>query len=797
MLISSKSTKEMLTEIETIEKTITYLASSIVNELPKFYDDKHGFQVSIKRDEAPVKKEYTTASFVIARILFQLNDYAPYYLNKKKWRYLYDKLTPIKRTYIEGAIERVLPLNSFGFMPLFSTAHLCRSMISLDKKIKEKFVIDHLNKSCIDTDAFIISFLRILVAVKALQDKGDEHNIPDYHPYLLNSYYSIIKGFLMVISEHNGNQDDYLNKTKGCIENFYDNKKIRKEAPNKNIPQDFIYRNIQDWNILKKELEGFLSTIERAAYHKVLNHLEWASNCIYSDYDPASLAYAVYILGKTENPVYKKIIFHSLDVIVDSMRENGIWHSTSPFHVDDKGRAIYVTSFQVAQIVAASFSKYSVDLYNKYQKVLNFLNKFNYWLNDHRHDFKEENFSGWCSDDAPDNRRIDSWVTAHTLKYCIQQLRLLENMKKLLVLKQYSHIPIKDSNAPKENNLPQPWTEEAFRSNILDKSGKQISLNQLQSFISGKNDHDKNDHDKNDHDKKAPTFILYGPPGTSKTTLAEKVAEWLKWDLLKLSPSDFVADGIEKIENKSREIFYHLMKLHKTVIVFDEMDSLFRSREIIQSSSPGTMLEFIVPAFLPKLQELSEYSKKHQIAVFCITNYYGNIDNAIKRAGRFDRHFLMLPLKMDQQFKFILDHLKSKNNVSKEKIQSAKDKIFELLKTMKPESSSKLLVFRENESLANQIYECIDHDNIDGMLKIKVINESVTPEFYQNNTTAKEELNIILEHLKTDYDIENGLVSENGKVDIPEEWKKLGNIAEKHKLDICALLPELKKLGGN
>jgi len=39
------------------------------------------------------------------------------------------------------------------------------------------------------------------------------------------------------------------------------------------------------------------------------------------------------------------------------------------------------------------------------------------------------------------------------------------------------------------------------------------------------------------------SMILYGPPGTSKTTLAEAIAKELGWPLLTITPSDFVKDG--------------------------------------------------------------------------------------------------------------------------------------------------------------------------------------------------------------------------------------------------------------
>ena len=41
-------------------------------------------------------------------------------------------------------------------------------------------------------------------------------------------------------------------------------------------------------------------------------------------------------------------------------------------------------------------------------------------------------------------------------------------------------------------------------------------------------------------------MILYGPPGTSKTTIAKAIAGTLGWGLVTITPSDFVKHGIEK-----------------------------------------------------------------------------------------------------------------------------------------------------------------------------------------------------------------------------------------------------------
>ena len=54
-------------------------------------------------------------------------------------------------------------------------------------------------------------------------------------------------------------------------------------------------------------------------------------------------------------------------------------------------------------------------------------------------------------------------------------------------------------------------------------------------------------------------------------------------------------------------------------------------------------MEFVIPSFLPKMQDLRDHAKRSDLAVFVVTNFMERIDDAILRAGRIDYHFLVLP----------------------------------------------------------------------------------------------------------------------------------------------------------
>jgi hypothetical protein len=136
--------------------------------------------------------------------------------------------------------------------------------------------------------------------------------------------------------------------------------------------------------------------------------------------------------------------------------------------------------------------------------------------------------------------------------------------------------------------------------------------------------------------------LLFGPPGTSKTSLAEAVAQRLGWTFIELSPSDFLKGGLEGIYNRVNDVFNDLMDLFGAVILFDEMDALVQSREPGEAAPRelDVTQRFLTTSMLPKLLQLR---KQARTIFFMATNHQKDFDPAIKRSGRFDLMIRMGP----------------------------------------------------------------------------------------------------------------------------------------------------------
>jgi hypothetical protein len=165
-----------------------------------------------------------------------------------------------------------------------------------------------------------------------------------------------------------------------------------------------------------------------------------------------------------------------------------------------------------------------------------------------------------------------------------------------------------------------------------------------------------------DKDRKVRSGVLFGPPGTGKTTLVSAVAAALGWPLLRLSPSNFVDPATETFAPAARRVFSYVTQLRNCVVLFDEMDELLRTREqamdwkykdeflgvgqanSLLASQPSTGLgsdgSLWTTIMLPYLQALHDEAT---VMYFVATNYFDRLDPAATRGGRFDFRLQILP----------------------------------------------------------------------------------------------------------------------------------------------------------
>ena len=130
--------------------------------------------------------------------------------------------------------------------------------------------------------------------------------------------------------------------------------------------------------------------------------------------------------------------------------------------------------------------------------------------------------------------------------------------------------------------------------------------------------------------------LVFGPPGTGKSTIAKYLAHNLNYQFVELIPGQFLTEGSANIIPRAYELFKRLMKIRNAVIFFDEVDQFVKKRPPKGQGDAEPV--WIVTALLPKFAELR---RRKDIRFMLATNLIDVVDTAISRPGRID---LILPM---------------------------------------------------------------------------------------------------------------------------------------------------------
>ncbi len=525
------------------------------------------------------------------------------------------RLDEARSHYLELQPTDVLPLETFGPLPDFSTAFLAE-FLALDER-------------CLSSPSYAIAIRRILYLTYSLLLSSPLYQ-DSLHPYLLFRLARAVVRLKWALVKK-------PDASPALIALFSDEQRLRSSLPHvdgvklasilgfNDVNPTFNNKFLSNLNA--DSLDSLLQQIEWHALNGASTELAWHSTPRKDRADPAALLFSIATLSFLNKDKHDLLIAQSLRLMIDAFQPGAI-AARNPFNIDDVGRALFVTTLESASallsIILSRFHKLTVDEIDSVVHVTNALQSHIIEDVNEVHCLTSKGpavRSGWCSDRAYSKMRIDSWVTVQGFAFLRRRLELLGLAKKKFVLSKYSWLPPSRCN---------PGWQELVDPNLGDAGASPI-LNNVETVV---------EHENAEH---APLFLLYGPPGTAKTTIAYGLAHKKNWDLITLSPSDFVVDSLDLIEQRSRELFSHMSNIDRSVILFDEMDTLLRDREKLGTTSAGMMIEFVVPALLPKLQEFRDYTRKHDLAAFFITNFYERLDGAVIRSGRIDNHLLVLP----------------------------------------------------------------------------------------------------------------------------------------------------------
>ncbi len=131
--------------------------------------------------------------------------------------------------------------------------------------------------------------------------------------------------------------------------------------------------------------------------------------------------------------------------------------------------------------------------------------------------------------------------------------------------------------------------------------------------------------------------LLAGPPGVGKTLIAKAVAGEAGVPFFYQSGAAFVQIYVGMGAKRVRELFAVAKQYAPSIVFIDEIDAVGKARGTGRNDERESTLNQL-------LTEMDGFEENSNVIVIAATNQYEMLDNALLRAGRFDRRvFVSLP----------------------------------------------------------------------------------------------------------------------------------------------------------
>ncbi|MFH2108554.1 MAG: ATP-binding protein [Chrysiogenia bacterium] len=438
------------------------------------------------------------------------------------------------------------------------------------------------------------------------------------------------------------------------------------------IPNAFTFLKFIHLFTVFNKIESHLNTSQQTIFNDIKNkvgevgiycleqlnqHLAYY-NIKDSSFDAAELVFfleSILQLNIDKPTLDRNLINRVFEVIEGSQKNSPYWRPLKPFVYNSMGFELLPLSIEIANSLIRICLLLKDQLKDNSffsQEILVFKRYFA-WLGSRVVDLEIQNsdksFYGWPSEHiqvSSNPHKIHPWQVAQVMFF-------LQNYR-ILLQKHISDSLLNNMNFtmkfPKREGdflmLTSTYWENYWqiKEPLIDFTNTQYKvLEQIKrNFLETRN----SIYSKNDNF----SMILFGPPGTGKTSIANEIAKALKWGLITITPSDFIAEGESGVEAQAKEIFMVLEEQEDVVVLFDEIDRLILDRDSDKYKDQSDIFQFMTPSMLVKLQNLRE---KKKLIFIISSNYEDDIDSAAKRKGRIDAKYLIMPPGRDQRFRII------------------------------------------------------------------------------------------------------------------------------------------------
>jgi ATP-dependent metalloprotease FtsH len=155
-------------------------------------------------------------------------------------------------------------------------------------------------------------------------------------------------------------------------------------------------------------------------------------------------------------------------------------------------------------------------------------------------------------------------------------------------------------------------------------------------------------------------ILLVGPPGVGKTMMARSLANHIDIPFYYQSGSSFASIYVGSGSKKVKEIFNQAKKNAPCIIFIDEMDAIGKARGNNRNDERETTLNEL-------LTQMDGFENSDGVIIMGATNKIDMLDDALLRAGRFDKRiFVNLPnlAQREDIIKFHISKIPNDVNIS-------------------------------------------------------------------------------------------------------------------------------------
>jgi hypothetical protein len=418
------------------------------------------------------------------------------------------------------------------------------------------------------------------------------------------------------------------------------------------------------FKVIDCDIKRILEPARRFLGASLDRELTAASATSQSFWDARELVFAAASYGSVINWTQDARLPRACALLSEALSERGMLAPGRPFHTMDNGFSLYPSSFEVARGFAQLIHRTEFPVSS--QLVRRMLQLFE----DHSLPLEEagaEPTVCWHAEDPPIPRRPTVWVTSVAVLALSRIVRMLDHQINERVLEHFSTVRydkdetglrLEDLSFPDYALCPLPRDiMRELRPEQQRKWSVAITLEQMRAHVLGTT--------LPESYPKAFSGVLFGPPGTGKTTLLKALASSSKRPLVQITPSDIARFGEQWIEKSAKLIFDALSMLTQAVIIFDEFEPILLKRETGDQKETRNIFTFLTPGMLPKITKLYEAAEQQGIAYCLVTNHYKKLDEAAIRRGRFDEHIVIYHPDFLSRAGMFLDRLKKRDEITK------------------------------------------------------------------------------------------------------------------------------------